>query len=152
MNYKIKKVTNKNINCLTLCKKLDDYLNEFVAEQRAPNASCLRSLNRFPNVYILYIDSTVAGYLASSDINNGIIEIDQIYVSDDFRNHGIATKLLENLEQIAKSLGANMLILDTYERLPNAIKLYKKLGFQIVPQFEHLKDSPYSICMQKNLI
>lgn len=38
-----------------------------------------------------------------------------------------------------------------YERLSDAIKLYKKLGFKVVEPFPELENLPYSICMSKTI-
>ena len=81
----------------------------------------------------------------------GVIEIGRVFVSKKYRNKGIATKLFEAAEKQAKILNAKKLILDTYERLSDAVRLYKKLGFYQVEQFENLKHSPFSICMEKKI-
>jgi len=147
----IKKVKNTNIDFLSLCKKLDDVHNEVVAEQRMAGASCCEGNEIYTNVYIMYDNDKPAGCLAFTDVEKDIIEIGRVYVCEEYRKHGIATKLFEYAEEIAKNNGATSLILDTYERLSNAVNLYKKLGFKIVPQFPELKDSPFSICMAKEI-
>lgn len=92
-----------------------------------------------------------AVYDTTHEVKIQLLKIGRVYVCKEYRNHGIATKLFENVEKVAKSDGATLLILDTYERLASAVNLYKKLGFKVVPQFEELKDSPFSICMSKQI-
>jgi len=136
----IKKVESTNIDFLNLCKKSDDIHNEIVAEQRMVGANCCEGNEIYTNVYIMYDNNKSVGCLAFTDVENGIVKIGRVYVCEEYRKHGIATKLFENAEKIAKSNGATSLILDTYERLANAVNLYLKLGFKIVPQFPELKD------------
>lgn len=147
----IRKVGNTNIDFLELCKKLNDTHNKIVAEQRQPNANCCIGNEKYTNIYIMYNEKTAVGCIASTDVKNETVEIGRVYVCEEYRKQGIATKLFENVEKIAKKNGAKILKLDTYERLVDAIKLYKKLGFKIVEPFPEIKDSPYSICMSKTI-
>ena len=147
----IRKVENTNRDFLELCKKLDDTHNTLVAEQRQPNANCCIGNEIYTNVYIMYDEETATGCIAFTDVTNEIVEIARVYVCEEYRKQGIATKLFENVEKIAKKNGAKILNLDTYERLSDAVKLYKKLGFEIVAPFPEIKDSPYSICMSKKI-
>lgn len=125
--------------------------NTIVAEQRAANSSCLYELETYKNVYVMYYGKRAVGCIAFSDVINGNIEIGRVYVREEYRNQGIATKIFEKVLKSSIEKGANSLVLDTYERLEDAVRLYKKWGFEVVPQFEELKDSPYSICMRKDL-
>jgi len=147
----IKKVENNNSDFSKLCKKLDDIHNEIVAEQRSLGANCCVNNEKYTNVYIMYDGDYPAGCLAFTNPKDGIVEIGRVCVYKEYRKHGIATKLFDIAEEISKNNGATTLILDTYERLEDAVKLYKKIGFKIVPQFSDLKDSPFSICLLKDL-
>lgn len=147
----IKTVSNKNIDFIKLCKELDNVHNTIVAEQRAANSNCLFELDIYKNVYVMYYNEQAVGCIAFTDVINGNIEIGRVYVREEYRNQGIATKIFDKVLKSSIEKGANSLILDTYERLEDAVRLYKKWGFKLVPQFDNLKDSPYSICMKKNL-
>ncbi len=151
MKQEIRKVKYNNTDYLELCEELNNHIDKVVAEQRKRNANCLEGLERFNNVYIMYIADKIAGCVAFSDVEHDVIKVENVFVKEEYRSSGVATKLFENLENVAKGKGAKSLILDTYERLESAVKLYKKMGFKIVPQFEELKNSPYSLCMQKDL-
>ena len=148
---KIKKVLNNNNDFLGFCKKLDESHNSIVREQRCPGASCCNGNEVYKNVYIMYDKDKPIGCIASTDVNNGMIEVARLYVLQEYRRQKIATKLLELVERNAKENGAKIINLDTYKRLIGAINLYKKFGFKIVPQFPELKDSYYSVCMSKEI-
>lgn len=147
----IRKVENSDADFESLCKELNNAHNEEVAEQRMVGANCCVGNEVYTNVYIMYDGNKPVGSLAFTDVENETVEIGRVYVCKKYRRHGIATKLFENAEKVAKSNGAKTLVLDTYERLSNAVNLYKKLGFKIVPQFLKLSDSPYSICLSKEI-
>ena len=149
--YEIKSVSNNNSDFIQLCVELDNVHNTIVAEQRAANSSCLYELETYKNVYVMFYGEKAVGCIAFTDVINGNIEIGRVYVREEHRNQGIATKIFEKVLKEAIKKAANSLILDTYERLEDAVRLYKKWGFEVVQQFDNLKDSPYSICMMKKL-
>lgn len=150
-DIEIKTVSNNNDDFIQLCKELDDVHNIIVAEQRAANSSCLYELEIYKNVYVMYYNELAVGCIAFTDVIDGNIEIGRVYIREQYRNQGIATKIFKKVLDSAIEKGAKSLTLDTYERLENAVRLYKKWGFKIVPQFDNLKDSPYSICMKKDI-
>lgn len=145
----IRRVKNNDPDFLLLVKKLDDIHNEVVAEQRSPNANCLNHLDNYTTVLIMYVDDKPSGCASITDVIDEEVEIGRVVVLEEYRGRGIATKLLLEIEKIAKEKGAKAMILDTYNRLSNAVSLYKKLGFKEVEHFPWLSHSPYSICMRK---
>ena len=148
---KIEMVKNSNFDFLHLCKKLDDVHNEIVAEQRYPNSNCCVGNEKYTSVYVMYVDNEAVGCLALTDVKDGVVVLGRVYVMDEYRKHGIATKLFDCAVKDAKANGAKTMILDTYSRLVSAVNLYEKLGFTVVPQLPGLEDFPYSICMAKQL-
>lgn len=149
MKEEIKEVKNNDPDFLFLVKKLDDIHNEVVAEQRSPGANCLNHLEQYTTVLVMYIDDKPAGCVSITDVDDDEVEIGRVVVLEEYRGKGLATKLLSEIERIAKEKGAKAMILDTYNRLSNAVNLYKRLGFQEVEHFPWLSNSPYSICMRK---
>lgn len=147
----IKQVTYDHEDFYHLCKKLDDAHIEIIAEQRYPNANCCIGNEKYTTIYIMYDHDQPIGSVALTDVKNGIIYIGRVFVDPKYRCQGIATKLLKTAELTAKQKGATQLHLDTYQRFHEAVCLYKKLGFEIVPQFEDIINSPYSLCMSKSL-
>lgn len=152
---KIKRCDITNSDFLCLCKGLDEHLDSVVAEQRMPNANCKKNLEQYKNnCMVAFWDSVPAGCMTFSELKQDeSIEIDRVFVRQEFRRHGIAQILFLEAEKIAKKKGAKTIILDTYERLSSAIKFYQKNGFEICEQNQELKlcNSPYSIQMKKVL-
>ena len=74
-----------------------------------------------------------------------------MYVVPSFRGRGIAKAVLETLETEAQELGASRLVLETGERQPEALALYRRSGFSPIPPFGQYIDSPLSVCMAKEL-
>lgn len=51
----------------------------------------------------------------------------------------------------AREQGYRYLILESGEPLVAAMALYRKLGYEIIPNYGQYKDMPDSICMKKKL-
>jgi GNAT superfamily N-acetyltransferase len=100
---------------------------------------------------VAYVDGHPAGCGATRLIDPQTAEIKRMYVAPEFRGRGIAGRVLEGLEQHARSLGARQIVLETGERQPEAIALYTRAGFQPIPLYGEYLDSPLSMCMGKPL-
>jgi GNAT superfamily N-acetyltransferase len=81
----------------------------------------------------------------------GLAEIKRMYVVPQWRGRGIAKQLLAELEQHAVRIGARRLVLETGERQPEALAVYRRAGFVEMPRFGEYVDSPLSVCMGKTL-
>jgi putative acetyltransferase len=81
----------------------------------------------------------------------GVAEIKRMYVVPEWRGRGIAKKLLAELEDQARRIGARRLILETGDRQPEALAVYRRAGFVDIPRFGEYVDSPLSVCLGKAL-
>lgn len=62
--------------------------------------------------------------------------LDTIAVSPDYRGHGIGTKLLATLPELAKSFGKSVIGLNVDDANPKAKKLYERVGFHGVKKIK----------------
>lgn len=79
----------------------------------------------------------------------GVMEIKRMFVLPDFRRQGFAQMVVRNLELWASELGYEKCILETGKNQPEAIRLYRKIGFQITPNYGQYVNIENSVCMQK---
>jgi putative acetyltransferase len=84
---------------------------------------------------------------AFSDAKTG--EIKRMYVRPAFRGRRIAAQVLAALEDEARVLGVTRLVLETGERQQEAIALYVRAGFSLIPPYGEYVGSPLSICLAK---
>ena len=61
---------------------------------------------------------------------NHIALVDGLYVNEEYRNQGIATKLIEECKTWAINTGARILEINVMTGNINAINLYEKIGFK----------------------
>ena len=106
------------------------------------------SFNEEFNYKKVYVDNnTIIGFIDYSVIYDRA-EINYIYVLDAYQRSGIATKLLNNMEDSLKDvLNITLEVNETNEK---AINFYKKNGFDIVSKREkYYKDGHDAYLMMK---
>lgn len=76
-------------------------------------------------------------------------EIKRMYVAPALRGRGVGWAILAALEQEARRLGVSELVLETGDRLTEALALYERCGFKRIAAFGEYVGSPLSVCMGK---
>jgi len=80
-----------------------------------------------------------------------IMEVKRMYTSPESRGKGISSKVLGELEKWATELSCRKCILETGKKQPEAIGLYKKKGYEIIPNYGQYAGIENSVCFEKNL-
>jgi GNAT superfamily N-acetyltransferase len=78
-------------------------------------------------------------------------EIKRMYVVPDARGLGLARAMLAHLEATARAAGAEVMVLETGARQPEAISLYESSGYLPIPGFGYYRDSPISRYLARSL-
>lgn len=78
-------------------------------------------------------------------------EIKRMYVAPCARGTGLGRRMLAHLETSAAEHGAEVVILETGVRQPEAIAMYETSGYTPIPGFGHYKDGPLSRCYARRL-
>ncbi|MBK7427146.1 MAG: GNAT family N-acetyltransferase [Saprospiraceae bacterium] len=102
-------------------------------------------------VIIAYEHQIPVGCGAIKAYDSQTMEVKRMYVDDSQRGKGIATLILSALEKWAESLGYNKCILETGIKQPEAIALYKKNGYSIIPNYGQYENVETSVCFEKEL-
>ena len=74
-----------------------------------------------------------------------------MYVVPSAQRRGFARAMLARLEDSAREAGADVVVLETGSRQPEAIALYESAGYVDVPGFGFYKDAPLSRCFARPL-
>jgi GNAT superfamily N-acetyltransferase len=101
---------------------------------------------------VVYYENGIAlgcGALKRFDANS--MEVKRMFVNPEVRGKGIASLLLVALENWAKELGYEQCVLETGLRQPEAIALYKKNKYDIIPNYPPYEGVANSICFRKVL-
>ncbi|MFG6113751.1 GNAT family N-acetyltransferase [Halobacillus sp. MO56] len=86
--------------------------------------------------FFVYFNHEVAGYLKvnindaqSEDMGEDALEIERIYIINNFQKHGLGKYLLNKAMEIAWNENKQKIWLGVWEKNENAIAFYKKMGF-----------------------
>ena len=90
--------------------------------------------------FVAYRGPTPLGCVGLKGWGDGQGEIKRLWVSEAARGLGLATRLMERCDAAARDLGIKVLRLDTNSALPEAARLYEKLGWV---EIERFNDDPY---------
>ena len=101
------------------------------------------------NAIVWYQNNVAVGCGAFREIDTKTVEIKRMFVSPDFRGKGTASAILVALELWASELDYSNAILETGINQPEAIALYKKLGYTITENYGQYVGVENSICMKK---
>ena len=110
---------------------------------------------RRPNV--LFVGAYVDGELAASgaaklmDDDSDYAEIKRVFVLERFRGLGLSSRLMHHLESELRGRGVELFRLETGVRQPEALGLYRKLGYLERGPFGSYRPDPLSVFMEKRV-
>ena len=104
------------------------------------------------NVIVCYIDDKAIGCGAFRAYDQSAVEIKRMFVLPEYRGHGIALKILNELELWAAELNYLEYILETGKNQPEAIRLYQKAGYAVIPSYGQYLHVENSVCMKKYIL
>lgn len=102
-------------------------------------------------VVVAYKENIPVACGAIKQYDENIMEVKRMYVPLELRGKGIASIVLKELETWSKELNFFHLILETGEKMPEAIQLYKKNDYKIIPNYGQYAGVKTSRCFEKHL-
>lgn len=109
-------------------------------------------IDKIKHVVLAYNDDKVVGCGALKQYSDDITEIKRMYVHPDFRGKGIALEILKELERWATELFFSECILETGKEHIDAVRLYEKSGYHLIPNYGQYEGIDNSICMRKIIL
>ena len=109
------------------------------------------SIDLLKHTIVLYENNIPVGCGAIKKFDDTSAEVKRMYTLNKTRGKGVATKVLLELEKWAKELNYKYTILETGKRLPDAIALYQKNGYEIIPNYGQYVGIENSVCFRKEL-
>jgi putative acetyltransferase len=103
------------------------------------------------HIVIAYDEGKPAGCGAIKEFDKQTMEIKRMFVKPDHRRKGIASKVLNELEKWAGELSFTRCILETGMKQPEAIELYKRTGYTIIPNYGQYAGIETSVCFLKSI-
>ena len=146
---KLLKTNSNHPDFQKLTQLFDDYLVEIDGDEK----DFFAQFNQIyiDNVIVCYEDEIAVGCGAFKEYEPTVAEIKRMFVLPEKRGKGIASTVLNALEIWAKENGFQNAILETSNQLINAISLYQKSGYEVIPNYGQYIDVESSVCMKKIL-
>lgn len=108
-------------------------------------------IDKNTNAIVFYINKKAVGCGAFKKYDDETAEIKRMFVLLNYRGKGIALKILNELERWAIEMNYSKFILETGEKQPEAIRLYQKAGYSIIPNFGQYENINSSVCFNKSI-
>ncbi|MDW8853097.1 GNAT family N-acetyltransferase [Flavobacterium sp. MMLR14_040] len=108
-------------------------------------------IDKIKHVVVFYENDIAVGCGAFREKESDSVEIKRMYVHPDHRKKGIASQVLAELERWAAEVKYPYTVLETGKKQPEAIALYQKSGYSIIPNYPPYENVENSVCMKKTL-
>ena len=150
MEVKLLKTNSQNSDFQLLVNQLDHYLSG-VNGDADDFFKQFNQIDLLNHVIIIYENEVPIGCGAIKKIDDNSMEIKRMYVLPEKRGQGVASKILSSLEVWTKELGFSKCVLETNKTMLDAVALYQKAGYQIIPNYGQYIEVETSICFAKSL-
>ena len=140
-----------NKDFIALVKELDAFLAELDGEEHAFYNS-LNKIDKIKHVVVAYENDKPVACGAIREFSPTSIEVKRMYTLPEYRGKGIAKIVLAELEKWAGELSYQKCVLETGKRQPEAIELYKKSGYRIIPSYGKYVGVENSVCFEKSIV
>ena len=141
---------SSNPDFVALVKLLDAYL----AEKDGRDHDYYNQFNTIvmlKNVVVGYDNDEPVACGAIKEFDSESMEVKRMFTKPEARSKGLASRVLTELENWAVEMGYKKCVLETGKRQGEAVSLYKKRGYSIIPNYAQYIGIENSLCFQKEL-
>ena len=146
----LKRTNSDDDDFIKLVKELDDFLAVLDGEEHAFYNS-LNKIDKIKHAIVAYEDDKPVACGAIREFSSIATEVKRMYTLPGHRGKGIAAKILNELEKWATELSYQKCVLETGKRQPEAVHLYTKSGYKVIPNYGKYIDMNNSVCFEKEL-
>lgn len=144
----IVRTDSTNHDFIELVKQLDCDLANRDGSEQAFYAQ-FNTIDKIKYAVVLYEDGNPAGCGAIKQYSPNTVEVKRMFILPESRGRGMASKILAELENWASEMYYTKCILETGKRQPEAINLYQKNGYCIIPNYDQYAGIENSVCFEK---
>ncbi|WP_337542090.1 GNAT family N-acetyltransferase [Clostridium sp.] len=101
---------------------------------------------------LLLRDGQVVACGAFRAMEEGTAELNRVYVRSEHRRRGCARQVVEVLELQALFQGFGRMVMEIGRDIPEAISLYRKMGYREIETLTIFADNKDTLCMEKELL
>ena len=141
---------SSNPDFIDLVKYLDADLAIRDGDEHAFYAQ-FNKLDKIKHVVVAYEDDIAVGCGAMKEYAPDTMEIKRMWTAPGSRGKGIGAKVIAELETWASELSYKKCILETGKKQPEAIRLYEKTGYTLIPNYGQYAEQENSLCFEKEI-
>lgn len=153
--FTIRIVDNHHPDLLSLCGKLDAYLNLLAGgEEHRRQYIPLNQTEDLDVAFLALMEGVAIGCAGLKHLDVATGEVKRVFVDPVARRQGAGSLLMHALEEEAKKRGYSRLVLETGAPLKESMRMYARHGYEIIPaygSYAQMAASSDSICMGKTL-
>lgn len=147
---KLVRTNSKNDDFILLVKELDAYLKITDGDEHE-FYNQFNSIDVIDHVVIAYQNENPVSCGAFKIFDDNSVEIKRMFTIDASRGQGLATLILDELENWANALGNSYCVLETGNRQKEAIQFYKKNSYIVTANYGQYIGIENSVCFKKNI-
>lgn len=130
--------------------ELDRYLATTDGDEHAFYAQHNKS-DSLKYVVVAFDGEQAIGCGAIKPYADSVMEVKRMYVAPVARGKGVASIILQELETWTRELAQQKCLLETGVKQLEAIRLYQKNGYQVVPNYDQYQGMANSVCFEKSV-
>jgi putative acetyltransferase len=147
---RLKRTDSDNQEFIELVKQLDADLAERDGDEHS-FYNQFNKVDKIKYVVIAYENDKPISCGGLKAYSSNTLEIKRMFTIPEWRGKSIATKILADLELWAAELSFEKCVLETGKRQPEAIALYKKNGYKLIPNYGQYAEIENSLCFEKEI-
>lgn len=144
------RTNSENVGFRELVKSLDIELHKMYAGEYLFYDQ-FNKIDAIKYVIVACDENVAVGCGAIKEYAEKTMEVKRMYVPPQSRGKGIASMVLQELERWAIELEYEKFILETGKKQPEAIRLYEKNNFYLIPNYGQYELVKSSVCFEKEL-
>ncbi len=141
---------SSNADFVALVSLLDAELAERDGKDHAFYAQ-YNKIEKIRHVVVAYESGVAIGCGAIREHEPGVMEVKRMYTRPEHRGKGVASRVLADLESWAAEMSYAKCTLETGKRQPEALALYARSGYRIIPNYGQYAGKENSVCFEKAL-
>ena len=151
MIFRLERTNSKHPEFHNLVRRLDAHLSIEDGDKHDFYHQ-FNSIDNIPYVIVAYMEDSAIACGAMKPFDTNSVEVKRMFTEPSQRGNGLGKAILVELELWAQELGYQDLVLETGRSFDAAIALYKKYGFEVIPNYGQYIGVSSSICFKKSII
>lgn len=144
------RTSSDNADFVELVRHLDVELAERDGKDHSFYAQ-FNKIDMIKHVVVAYDDGQPVACGAIKEYEPGTMEVKRMFTLPANRGKGIAVRVLSELEKWAAEMNYSKCVLETGKKQPEAIRLYEKSGYKLIPNYGQYAGVENSVCFEKPL-